>query len=65
MTDTRPQNGPSPNATRRATLLAYGCTYSMIIGVSSVMPLMVCFLPAFLLIGVVPIIAGAALHLFG
>lgn len=34
-------------------------------GVSSVMPLMVCFLPAFLLIGVVPIIAGAALHLFG
>lgn len=34
-------------------------------GVSSVVPLMACFLPAFLLIGVVPIVAGAALHLFG
>ncbi len=29
-----------PSAARRATLLAYGCTYSMIIGVSSVMPLL-------------------------
>ncbi len=40
MTDAQPQNGPSPDAARRATLLAYGCTYSMIIGVSSVMPLL-------------------------
>ena len=29
-------------------------------GVSSVVPLMVCFLPAFILIGVVPIVGGVA-----
>ncbi|MGD7788843.1 type II secretion system F family protein [Propionibacteriaceae bacterium Y1700] len=34
-------------------------------GVKSVIPLMVCFLPAFFLIGVVPIIAGLVLHLLG
>ncbi|MFT3860295.1 type II secretion system F family protein [Micropruina sp.] len=32
-------------------------------GVNSVVPLMVCFLPAFLLTGVVPIVGGAALQL--
>lgn len=32
------------------------------VGVRSVMPLMVCFLPAFLLVGVVPIIAGTVLR---
>ncbi|MFW6597758.1 type II secretion system F family protein [Propionibacteriaceae bacterium Y2011] len=34
-------------------------------GVRSVLPLMVCFLPAFFLIGVVPIIAGLVLRLLG
>ena len=34
------------------------------VGVRSVLPLMVCFLPAFLLLGVVPIIGGVASHLF-
>ncbi|MFT4110761.1 type II secretion system F family protein [Propionicimonas sp.] len=34
------------------------------VGVQSVLPLMVCFLPAFLLLGVVPIIGGVVLHLF-
>lgn len=33
------------------------------VGVRSVLPLMVCFLPAFLLLGVVPIIGGVAQHL--
>jgi pilus assembly protein TadC len=35
------------------------------VGVRSVLPLMVCFLPAFLLLGVVPIIGGVAQHLLG
>lgn len=30
------------------------------VGVSSVLPLMACFLPAFVLVGVIPIIAGLA-----
>lgn len=34
------------------------------VGVRSVLPLMVCFLPAFLLLGVVPIIGGVAQNLF-
>lgn len=33
-------------------------------GVSSVVPLMVCFLPAFILIGVVPIVGGVATRVF-
>lgn len=33
------------------------------VGVRSVLPLMVCFLPAFLLLGVVPIIGGVVQHL--
>ena len=33
------------------------------VGVRSVLPLMLCFLPAFLLLGVVPIIGGVAEHL--
>jgi pilus assembly protein TadC len=33
------------------------------VGVRSVLPLMVCFLPAFLLLGVVPIIGGVVRHL--
>jgi pilus assembly protein TadC len=33
------------------------------VGVRSVLPLMLCFLPAFLLLGVVPIIGGVAQHL--
>jgi hypothetical protein len=33
--------------------------------VSSVLPLMVCFLPAFVLVGVVPIVGGMVLKLFG
>jgi Flp pilus assembly protein TadB len=32
------------------------------VGVSSVLPLMVCFLPAFMAVGVVPIVLGLALH---
>lgn len=35
------------------------------VGVRSVLPLMLCFLPAFLLLGVVPIVGGVAGHLFG
>ncbi len=35
------------------------------VGVRSVLPLMTCFLPAFLLLGVVPIIGGVVGHLFG
>lgn len=35
------------------------------VGVSSVVPLMVCFLPAFLLVGVVPIVAGVLLRFLG
>ncbi|MFV0430228.1 MAG: type II secretion system F family protein [Arachnia sp.] len=35
------------------------------VGVSSVIPLMVCFLPAFVMVGVVPIIAGLMSHLLG
>ncbi len=35
------------------------------VGVSSVLPLMVCFLPAFVLVGVVPIVGGMVLKLFG
>jgi pilus assembly protein TadC len=35
------------------------------VGVSSVLPLMACFLPAFVLIGVVPIVGGMVLHLLG
>jgi len=34
-------------------------------GVRSVVPLMVCFLPAFILVGVVPIIGGVTARLFG
>lgn len=34
------------------------------VGVRSVLPLMVCFLPSFLLLGVVPIIGGVVQHLF-
>lgn len=34
------------------------------VGVRSVLPLMLCFLPAFLLLGVVPIIGGVVQHLF-
>lgn len=35
------------------------------VGVRSVLPLMVCFLPAFVLLSVVPIIGGMVLRLFG
>jgi pilus assembly protein TadC len=35
------------------------------VGVASVLPLMTCFLPSFLLLGVVPIIGGVVGHLFG
>ncbi|NHB85425.1 hypothetical protein G7085_14540 [Tessaracoccus sp. HDW20] len=35
------------------------------VGVRSVVPLMVCFLPAFILVGVVPIIAGLLSGFFG
>jgi Flp pilus assembly protein TadB len=35
------------------------------VGVRSVLPLMVCFLPAFVLVGVVPIVGGMVLKLFG
>jgi len=35
------------------------------VGVRSVLPLMTCFLPSFLLLGVVPIIGGVVAHLFG
>lgn len=35
------------------------------VGVRSVLPLMTCFLPAFLLVGVVPIVASIAPKLFG
>ena len=35
------------------------------VGVRSVLPLMTCFLPSFLLLGVVPIIGGVASHLLG
>jgi Flp pilus assembly protein TadB len=35
------------------------------VGVRSVLPLMTCFLPAFLLLGVVPTVASAVLHAFG
>lgn len=35
------------------------------VGVRSVMPLMLCFLPAFILVGVVPIIAGLLRGFFG
>lgn len=34
------------------------------VGVKSVMPLMICFLPAFIAVGIVPIIAGLALDLW-
>lgn len=35
------------------------------VGVSSVLPLMVCFLPAFMLLGIVPIVGGYVLALLG
>lgn len=35
------------------------------VGVQVVLPLTVCFLPAFLCVGVVPVVAGIALRLFG
>lgn len=35
------------------------------VGVRSVLPLMVCFLPAFFLVGVVPVVGGAAARIFG
>lgn len=35
------------------------------VGVRSVLPLMVCFLPAFFLLGIVPAVGGALLNLFG
>lgn len=35
------------------------------VGVRSVLPLMVCFLPAFILVGVVPIVAGVVVRLLG
>jgi pilus assembly protein TadC len=35
------------------------------VGVRSVLPLMTCFLPSFLLLGVVPIIGGVVAHLLG
>lgn len=40
-------------------------TAARAVGVRSVLPLMVCFLPAFLLVGVVPVVAGVALKMFG
>ena len=35
------------------------------VGVRSVVPLMACFLPAFILVGVVPIVAGLLRDFFG
>ncbi|MDR1791359.1 MAG: type II secretion system F family protein [Propionibacteriaceae bacterium] len=35
------------------------------VGVRSVMPLMVCFLPAFVLLGIVPIVVSLFAHVFG
>lgn len=49
----------------RKTDAAKAETTAKKVGVSSVMPLMVCFLPAFVLVGVVPIIGGMVLKLFG
>jgi Flp pilus assembly protein TadB len=46
---------------RRATLQQA----ARAVGVRSVLPLMTCFLPAFLLLGVVPTVASAVLHAFG
>jgi pilus assembly protein TadC len=34
------------------------------VGVRSVLPLTTCFLPAFLLLGIVPTVASAVLHAF-
>ena len=34
-------------------------------GVRTVLPLMVCFLPAFMLVGVVPIVAGVVMGMLG
>ncbi|QGF22831.1 type II secretion system F family protein [Raineyella fluvialis] len=46
---------------RHADVLARART----VGVRSVLPLMACYLPAFLLVGVVPVIAGTLPHLLG
>ena len=46
-------------AADRATLAA------RTVGVRSVVPLMVCFLPAFILVGVVPIVAGLVADFMG
>ncbi|MPN43713.1 hypothetical protein SDC9_191273 [bioreactor metagenome] len=35
------------------------------VGVRSVLPLMTCYLPAFMLVGIVPVIAGAVPRLLG
>lgn len=39
-------------------------TRARAVGVKSVMPLMLCFLPAFIAVGVIPIIAGLAMSFF-
>lgn len=51
---------------REAQRAAHGAAQSRArkAGVSSVVPLMVCFLPAFILIGVVPIVGGVAARVF-
>lgn len=51
---------------REAQRAAHGAAQSRArkAGVSSVVPLMMCFLPAFILIGVVPIVGGVASRMF-
>ncbi len=65
------RSGESPNltlaalaATARADALAAAEVAARRVGVRSVLPLMVCFLPSFLLLGVVPVVGGVAQHLF-
>lgn len=49
-------------ADARAAHLAAVEKKAKAVGVSSVWPLMVCFLPAFMLVGIVPVIAGIAMN---
>lgn len=52
-------------ADARRQALAIAQVRARRVGVRSVLPLMTCFLPSFLLLGVVPIIGGVVGHLFG
>ena len=61
LTECLRQHADSARENRRAALQVRARS----VGVRSVLPLMVCFIPSFLLLGVVPTVASALAHALG